>query len=132
MKRLRYLVQNGRARMGQGTSPLRSVAKLPFIIAARAIGLPRLLDQMDRIACRYDYDTSDYVGAVTYGIYGPGERCPRASTTAFVKVEFEGRQYNAPGCYEQYLTQIYGDYKKLPPEDKRIDHRMKVWITEQT
>jgi lipopolysaccharide cholinephosphotransferase len=130
MKRMRYLVQNGRARPGQGTSLLRSIAKMPFILVARTVGLQRLLDAMNRIACRYDYDTSDYVGAVTYGIYGPGERCPRASTTAFLKVAFEGREYNAPGCYEQYLTQIYGDYKKLPPEDRRIDHRMKVWITE--
>jgi lipopolysaccharide cholinephosphotransferase len=48
----------------------------------------------------------------------------------FVKVDFEGRQYNAPGCYEQYLTQIYGDYKTLPPPEKRIDHRMQVWVNQ--
>lgn len=130
MKRMRYLVQNGRARPGQGTSYLHSIAKLPFILIARSIGLQRLLDAMNRIACRYDYDTSDYVGAVTYGLYGPGERCPRAPTVDFVKVEFEGKNYNAPGCYRQYLTQIYGDYMKLPPKEKQIDHRMKVWITE--
>lgn len=132
MKRLRYLVQNGRARPGQGTSLLHSVAKLPFIFAARLIGLPRLLERMDRIARRYSYDDSNYVGAVTYGIYGPGERCPHDATVDFVKVDFEGRQYNAPGCYDQYLTQIYGDYRKLPPEEKRIDHRMQVWLDSES
>lgn len=130
MKWMRYLLQNGRARMGQGTTVLRKLVKIPFIILARGIGLKRILNQMDQIARRYDYDSSRYVGAVTYGIYGPGERCPREQTLRFVTVEFEGKRYQAPGCWKQYLTQIYGDFMQLPPPEKRVDHRMQVWLTE--
>ncbi|MCM1283722.1 MAG: LicD family protein [Muribaculaceae bacterium] len=130
MKRMRYLLQNSRARLGQGTSLPRRLAKLPLILFARCVGTRRILDSMNRIACKYDYDTSKYVGAVTYGLYGSGERCKKEAVAAPAQVEFEGKSYNAPGGYEDYLTQIYGDYMQLPPAEKRVDHRMQVWLSE--
>ena len=95
----------------------------------RLVGYQRVIDKMNRIAKTYDYDRSKYVGAVTYGIYGSGERCLHDEVVDFTKVVFEGKKYPAPGCYDKYLTQIYGDYMTLPPEEKRTDHRMKVWLT---
>lgn len=130
MKWMRYLVQNARAKMGQGTTYARRLVKIPFIILGRGIGVSRILDKMNQIACSYDYDSSRYVGAVTYGIYGPGERCLRDQTLRFTTVEFEGKSYVAPGCWKEYLTQIYGDFMQLPPPEKRVDHRMQVWLTE--
>lgn len=38
------------------------------------------------------------------------------------KVEFEGKLYNAPKDYDYVLSKIFGDYMKLPPEDKRVTH----------
>ena len=38
------------------------------------------------------------------------------------KVPFETISINIPRCAEQYLTQTYGDYMQLPPEDKRTNH----------
>lgn len=38
------------------------------------------------------------------------------------KYEFCGRMLNGPSNYDAYLTQIYGDYMTLPPEDKRNWH----------
>ena len=37
-------------------------------------------------------------------------------------IEFEGIQVKAPKEYEKWLTQVYGDYLKLPPVEKRITH----------
>ncbi len=39
-----------------------------------------------------------------------------------VQVEFEGKYYSAPKDYHYFLSRIYGDYMKLPPEEKRINH----------
>lgn len=33
--------------------------------------------------------------------------------------DFEGHKYMGLARYDEYLTQCYGDYMKLPPEDKR-------------
>ena len=83
---------------------------------------------MNETARKYDYDSSRYVGAVTYGIYGAGERCLHDEVVQFAQVTFEGKKYKAPGCFDSYLKQIYGDYMTLPSKEKRIDHKMKVWI----
>ena len=100
---------------------------MPIVLLMRCVGYQRIIDKMDRIARRYDYDQSKYVGAITYGIYGVGERCLHDEVVAFTNVTFEGKQYCAPGCYDRYLRQIFGDYMVLPPAEKRVDHKMKVW-----
>lgn len=37
-----------------------------------------------------------------------------------VDMDFEGMKLMAPYGHEQVLTQIYGDYRKLPPPEKRV------------
>lgn len=39
-----------------------------------------------------------------------------------VKVKFEDIQVNVPVNYDKILTELYGDYMQLPPEDKRYNH----------
>jgi lipopolysaccharide cholinephosphotransferase len=39
-----------------------------------------------------------------------------------IKIEFEGKQYNCLWNLDSYLTQMYGDYMKLPPENERTSH----------
>lgn len=35
-----------------------------------------------------------------------------------VRLEFEGKKYNAPAEYDTFLKKRYGDYMKLPPENE--------------
>lgn len=42
------------------------------------------------------------------------------------KIEFEGKEFFAPGNYDQHLREIYGDYMKIPPRDKRITHALSI------
>ena len=125
---LRFMSIESKAKPGRGTTVLRAILKTPVVLVAKLIGSRRILRALDHYARRYDYDTSAYVGAITYGIYGIGERCPRAEVTKFAKVQFEGETYQAPGCWDSYLTGIYGDYRILPPEEKRVNHGLKVWV----
>lgn len=39
-----------------------------------------------------------------------------------VKVPFEDAEFWAPIGYDEYLRNLYGDYMKLPPEDKQKTH----------
>ena len=43
---------------------------------------------------------------------------------------FEGHEFSASVCYDYYLKSLYGDYMKLPPEDKRISHNIEAYIYE--
>ena len=38
------------------------------------------------------------------------------------KVKFEDIYVNVPKNYDKILTELYGDYMQLPPEDKRYNH----------
>ena len=40
--------------------------------------------------------------------------------SSFIKVQFEGKEYNAPIGYDQWLKLFYKDYMKLPPKEKRV------------
>ena len=43
-------------------------------------------------------------------------------------LEFEGLQVMAPKEYDKWLTQVYGNYMQLPPEEKRVTHHDTVVI----
>ena len=51
-----------------------------------------------------------------------GEIYDRAEYTATVPIEFEHHQFRISKDYEAYLTRLYGDYRKLPPEHQREHH----------
>ena len=47
---------------------------------------------------------------------------PREDIFPTTKVTFEGNKYDAIKNYDKFLTNLYGDYMKLPPKEKRVNH----------
>lgn len=46
-----------------------------------------------------------------------------------IDCEFEGYKFKAPEKYHEILTQIYGDYMQLPPENQRISgHNIDAYL----
>lgn len=45
------------------------------------------------------------------------------------RIKFEDIEINVPNNLDTYLQNIYGDYMKLPPENKRMQHvcKIKMW-----
>jgi lipopolysaccharide cholinephosphotransferase len=60
---------------------------------------------------------SNYCGA-----WGDKEIVPVEWFGEGVELEFEGIKACAPEGYHLWLTQVYGDYMQLPPEEKRVGH----------
>jgi phosphorylcholine metabolism protein LicD len=57
------------------------------------------------------------------GLYGyKRETFPTDVFFPLTQVEFEGKLYNAPGCWDLFLRQIYGNYMQIPPEEQRHTH----------
>lgn len=38
------------------------------------------------------------------------------------ELEFEGKTYSVPKNYKHVLSNMYGDYMKLPPKEKQVSH----------
>ena len=46
--------------------------------------------------------------------------CSKDVFDSFIDWEYEGKLYKVPVGYDKWLRVFYGDYMKLPPEEKRI------------
>lgn len=122
----RFLSIRARATLGRGTSPIRTLLKLPVILLGRLIGVRRLRSFITGVALLFPYERSREVGIAVNGYYGPGEAYPKRAVFPRVRLPFEGEEFYAPACYDSYLHGIYGDYMKLPPIEKRKTHALKV------
>lgn len=56
------------------------------------------------------------------GAYGDKEITPAQWYGEGCDLRFEGMTVKAPKEYDKLLTQLYGDYMQLPPEEKRVGH----------
>lgn len=82
----------------------------------------RVLDKLKKINSPYKYDECTYVGA-TDSLYNyKKDRTLKKNYESYVLVDFEGYKFKAPAGYHEILTNIYGDYMQLPPEEQRVTH----------
>lgn len=74
-----------------------------------------------------NYNQYDYVGVVTWGMYGVGERMLKREFNKTVYVDFEGYKLPAFSCWDSYLHGLYKNYMDLPPVEKRITHNFEAY-----
>lgn len=127
-KRYRDMLALSWANAEEGKTPLKRWLKkafLPLIHRTRISdwGARRLFN----LCMEYPFGSTDYVGCISWGLYGPGERYPLSGFKHLTQVEFEGHMFPAISCWDSYLSGIYGDYMSLPPENKRHTHGLKAW-----
>lgn len=49
---------------------------------------------------------------------------PKENVFPLTEVEFEGRKFPAPAKSDEYLATLYGDWRQIPPKEKRQIHSM--------
>lgn len=116
------------ATLGKGKTKIRKYMKYILKPLANLYGKKRCCDKIEAIAKSYPYEDYEYVGAITWGLYGAGERMLKSEFEKTVMVEFEGRQFPTFSCWDSYLKGLYGDYMQLPPVEKRRTHDMVVYM----
>ena len=126
----RIILMIANAKLGEGTTIFRKYSKYILKPLAKLYGRKKCVDKIEQIAKSNPYETSKYVGAVTWGLYGIGERMLKSEFEKPVEVEFEGHKFPAFSCWDSYLTGLYGDYMQLPPVEKRKTHNMTVYLKE--
>lgn len=105
-------------------------SKLAFVLGrvyAKLYGVKRALKNSLKFALKRPYETSEYVGILTWGTYGLGERFLKSECENLTEVEFEGHKFYGVADCDSYLRGLYGDYMQLPPEEKRVSHHIKVY-----
>lgn len=75
--------------------------------------------KLNRMAQKYPVDESSIVATSVFG-YGRREEMPHSIIESFCDVPFEDRTYRALADWHTYLTNIYGDYMKLPPKEQQV------------
>lgn len=121
------IIQLANSKLGEGKTLIRKLGKFVIKPLANLYGDDRALRKIIKLAKKYPYESSEYVGAITAGLYGVGERMKKSEYEIPIDVDFEGYKFQAPSCWDTYLTGLYGDYMKLPPVEKRVAHTMKVY-----
>lgn len=97
-----------------------------FNIISTIIGKKRICRFVEWVFHRYKIQNSSRVAILFSGhnfdaIFNKKDLLPQATYA------FENRMYTSFKNYDLYLTQLYGNYRKLPPEEKRITHNFEAW-----
>lgn len=79
---------------------------------------------MTMLAKKYEFGKYENVAVITWGLHGTNEIIPYKTFNKTVKMTFEDMVFPCMGCWEEYLTGLYGDYMQLPPENQRSSHLM--------
>lgn len=90
-------------------------------LLSRCIGRWRIDRMLESFLRRKGYETSRYAGRLV-GDYGSKEVMPRSVFDELTELTFEGERFAAIAGYDAFLTRLYGDYMRLPPEDKQVTH----------
>lgn len=114
-----------------GHTALRCLFKRFVGPLLRAFNAERLFGaKLDTFSRVIPYGTTPYVGGISWGMYGAGERVPLEGFENLVSLEFEGQKFSCMSCWDEYLHGLYGDYMQLPPADKRVTHELCAWYVD--
>ncbi len=108
---------------------IQSIAKVILF----PIPISKLILRMDQDLKKYQYKSAKLVGHfVTRAVWGQDVK-PKSIFNRPVKHRFVDADYNVPEDYDKYLKMEYGDYMKLPPEEKRVTHHdyIAYWAEEK-
>ncbi|MBQ2699729.1 MAG: LicD family protein [Clostridia bacterium] len=116
-------MKNGVTPWKSWTKPSRRVKSwlvcLPLRMFALFFSRETLKKKYKRVMRRYnDAETGKWyeqTGGTLYGRWVIEDKC----FDTWCDMQFEDTVFSCPGDSDRYLSSVYGDYMKLPPEDKR-------------
>lgn len=107
---------------------MKSMLKTCIKIICEFIGYKRINRYLDTYAGKVPFEKSRYIASASGGQYGKKEIINYKNFCETCDLEFENEIFKGPIGYDKYLTNLYGDYMKLPPLEKQIsNHKFKAW-----
>ena len=87
----------------------------------------KLASQVDERCKQIPFETANRVACSVYDITSKGRSFPREGLENTVMISFCDTEQPCMSCWDEYLTNSYGDYMQLPPEEDRWHHPQKTW-----
>ena len=80
------------------------------------------LRKANKLHLKFPYQKCEYIGAVESVYNFKSNRYKREWFDESTEIDFEDTKFKVPVGYHKILTQMYGDYMKLPPKEKQVTH----------
>lgn len=98
---------------------IKTIVRYPYYLLNKNKNIKnKVLNMMEE----YPFDSSELV-AFYFTIYSIDKEITRREVySKAIDVKFEDDYFSAAIGYDEYLTNLYGDYMKLPPVEKRVTH----------
>ena len=90
----------------------------PFLVT---LNPSKSLKKLTAKCSRYSWDDCEWIGNLV-GAWRFKEVMPKAYMGTPKKYKFEDTVIYGSEDADAYLTNLYGDWRKLPPEEKRVTH----------
>lgn len=103
-----------------GKNIFNKIMNIPFSIAAKFLKNSYFYKRLDRYKERFSMDESSLVGVPCWTSSLRECRYDKQIFSSAIRFPFENTMISVPIGYDLLLKQTYGDYMKLPDEDKRI------------
>ena len=120
------------AQFSRGRSPLRTIVKnliiasFHFLDETGICSVMKLVSKIDKISQKYNVIDTNYCGISSISTYGVRKRNRKEVFKSVIEVDFEGYKFLAPSGYDEYLSDIYGDYMQLPSIEERKTHHISI------
>lgn len=89
-------------------------------VVAKAYGANKLHKKLYALVRSLPYESSDYVGEIIDEIGDKRIMLKSEMYQEYELMDFGNAKFKAPKNWDKWLTQFYGDYMQLPPEEKRV------------
>ena len=90
------------------------------VVFCNGIALPSLIKKNSRISQQIPYGSTNHCGLIVFDAYGRSGWHEIEQFSSFILKDFEQYKFRVMSGYDGFLSTVYGDYMKLPPEDKRV------------
>lgn len=92
-----------------------------YILVIFNISAPFIYKKLLKVSKKYNNISTEYV--TCFEDFAPiNDMIRRKDIFPLKKIKFENLEVNVPNKNHELLTGMYGDYMKIPPKDKRINH----------
>ena len=97
------------------------IIKIMGLVPDSILSVNNIVKKIDILSHKHSYDDSRWCGAL-YSVWGTKEIVKKEVFGKPTLYKFEDTEIYGVEKYDQYLTSVYGDWRKMPPMSKRVTH----------